>query len=133
MGTCKGICGYNLVYNFDVAFTIKNLVFVVHFLNAFWHGNETLCFLEWGMKLFLSLQPFTCHIVNKRVWKYVSTSVVIKIKTFHSCRTCVICVALVLYSCHTCIALALLVLHSCCIRVARVALVSLVSGIRFIN
>ena len=91
------------------------------------------CFLEWRMKLFLSLQSFTCHIVNIRVWKYVLTSAVIKIKTFHSCRTCVVCVALVLHSCHTCIALALLVLHSCCIRVARVALVSLVSGIRFIN
>ena len=26
---------------FDIAFAIKNLVFVVHFLKTFWHGNET--------------------------------------------------------------------------------------------
>ena len=26
---------------FDIAFAIKSLAFVVHFLNAFWDGNET--------------------------------------------------------------------------------------------
>ena len=29
------------VQSFDIAFSIKKFSFVVHFLNAFWHGNET--------------------------------------------------------------------------------------------
>ena len=41
-GTCKGICSYNLVYNFLMwLFPLKSLVFVVQFLNAFWHGKKT--------------------------------------------------------------------------------------------
>ena len=41
--TCKGICGYNLVYNFFVyLLPLKSSVFVVHFSNAFWHGKEAL-------------------------------------------------------------------------------------------
>ena len=40
-GTCKGICSYNLVYNFLIQLLpLKSSVFVVHFSNAFWHGNE---------------------------------------------------------------------------------------------
>ena len=39
--TCKGICSYYLVYNFLIQFlSLKSLVFVVHFLNAFWHRNK---------------------------------------------------------------------------------------------
>ena len=53
------------------------------------------------MKLFLSLWSFTCHIVNKRVRKYVFTRVVIKIKIFHLRRTRIVSAALVLHSCHT--------------------------------
>ena len=35
-GTCKGICGYSLVYNFFVYFLpLTSLLFVVHFPNAF--------------------------------------------------------------------------------------------------
>ena len=34
--TCKGICGYSLVYNFFEYFlTLKSSSFVVHFSNAF--------------------------------------------------------------------------------------------------
>ena len=41
--TCKGICGYNLVYNFFVYFLpLKSSLFVVHFSNAFQHGKEAL-------------------------------------------------------------------------------------------
>ena len=41
--TCKGICGYNLVYNFFVyLLPLKSSVFVVHFSNAFEHGKEAL-------------------------------------------------------------------------------------------
>ena len=94
------------------------------------------------MKLFLSLQFFTCHIVvNIRVWKYVFTRVVIKIKTFNSCRTRVTLVSFLQHSCRTSVALVLLVSHSCRTIVAfvlhlcciRVALVLLVSGTRVVN
>ena len=41
--TCKGICGYNLVYNFFVyLLPSKTSVFVVDFSNAFWYGKEAL-------------------------------------------------------------------------------------------
>ena len=39
--TCKGTCSYNLVYNFSIQLLpLKSLVFVVHFLIAFWHENK---------------------------------------------------------------------------------------------
>ena len=40
-GTWKSICSYNLVYNFLMQlFPLKSLIFVVHFLNALWHGKQ---------------------------------------------------------------------------------------------
>ena len=75
------------------------------------------------MKLFLSLQSFTCHIVNIRVRKYVFTRFVTKSKFF----TRVVRLALVSHSCHQCITRVALVSHSChqcLILVASVALVS---------
>ena len=40
--TCKGICGYNLAYNFFVYFLpLKSSVFM-DFSNAFGHGKEEL-------------------------------------------------------------------------------------------
>ena len=40
-GTCKGICSYNLVYNFLIKFLLlKSLVFVEDFLNAFCHRHK---------------------------------------------------------------------------------------------
>ena len=40
-GTCKGICRYSLVYRFLIQLLpLKSSVFVVHFPNAFWQGNE---------------------------------------------------------------------------------------------
>ena len=64
--------------------------------------------------------------------KYIFTSVVIKIKIFHSRRTRVVCVALVSHSCctrvdcvslvsHSCHTRVSLVSHSCCSRVALVS------------
>ena len=55
---------------------------------------------------------------------------------FHSCRTRVVCVALVLHSCHsylTRVRLVSLVLHWCHIRVAPVTLLSLLSGTRIVK
>ena len=40
-GTCNGICSYNLVHNFLInLLPLQSSVFVVHFSNAFWHGNK---------------------------------------------------------------------------------------------
>ena len=54
----------------------------------------------------------------------------------HSCRTSVTLVSLVSHLCYTCVASVALVLHSsrsCRTRLARVALVSLVSGTHIVN
>ena len=94
---------------------LKSLVFVVHFSMAFWHRNEPFPKGS-SQKLFLSLQFFTCRIVNMRVQKYVFTRAAIKIKPFHSCRTRVVRVALVSYSCRWClnrVSSVALVSHSC--------------------
>ena len=56
-----------------------------------------------------------------------------KSKCFHSCRTRVVCVALMSYFCRTCVAHVSLVLHSCRICLACVALVSLVPDTRVLN
>ena len=41
LGTCKGICSYNLVYNFLVQLLrLQSSVSVVDFSNAFWHENN---------------------------------------------------------------------------------------------
>ena len=40
-GARASTCSYNLVYNFLIyLLPLKSSVFVVHFSNAFWHGNE---------------------------------------------------------------------------------------------
>ena len=39
---CKGLLGYNSVYNiFVYLLPLKSSVFVVHFSSASWHGKET--------------------------------------------------------------------------------------------
>ena len=41
--TCKGICGYNLVYNIFVYFlSLISSLFAVHFPSAFKYGKEAL-------------------------------------------------------------------------------------------
>ena len=47
------------------------------------------------------------------MWKYVFTCVVIKVKTFHSCRVIAVRVALVSHFCRSCSTHVALVLHSC--------------------
>ena len=73
------------------------------------------------MKLFLSLQSFTCHIVNICFYqcRYQNQNFSL---VSHSCRSCSTRVSLVSHSC-----------RQCRTRVARVALVSLVSGTRVAN
>ena len=112
-GTCKGICSYNLIYNVLIQLLpLKSLVFVVHFLNAFWHGNEAFpkgsSQNEIVPLLVILHLPYT--IVNIEVWKYVVTRVVIKINFFRLCRTRVARVAL---GC-TCVIRVASVSHSYC-------------------
>ena len=120
--TCKGICSYNLVYNFLIQLlSLKSLLFVVHFLNAFWHENKTfpkgssqneiipplLVFhLPYSKYKVVKISFYSCHYQNQN-FSLVS----------HSCR-----------SCSTRVALVSLVSHSCCICVTCVLLVALVSG-----
>ena len=130
-GTCKGICSYNLVYNFLIQLLpLKSSVFVVHFSNAFWHGNKAFpkvssqnkivpllvifhlsCSKYRGVKICFYL----CHYQNQN-FSLVS----------HSCRSCsirAVHVSFVQHLCCTWVACVSLVSHSCrqCrIRVARV-------------
>ena len=111
---------YNLVYNFLIhLLLLKSSVFEVHFSNAFWHGKEAFPKRSTSNEIVPLLVIFHLRYSKYRVWKYVFTGVVIKIKTFHSCRTRV---ALVSHASHTRVA-----------RVPRVALVSPVSGARVVN
>ena len=55
-GTWQGICSYNLVYKFLIQLLpLQSPVFVMHFLTAFWRGNEAFPKVVLRMKLFLFL------------------------------------------------------------------------------
>ena len=101
---------------------LKISVFVMRFSNTFWHRNETFPKVVLRMKLFLSLQSFTCHLQYRVVFRF-SLVQLSKSKFVHSCRTCVVRVALVSYSCCSCSTRVALVSHSCCSCNIRVALV----------
>ena len=132
-------------------FPLKSLVFVVHFLNAFWHGNETfpkgssqyeivpllvVFHLPYSKYKGVKICFYSCRYQNQN-FSLVS----------HSCRLCITRVALVplvQHSCHTSVALVShscltrvslvsLVSQSCCIRAARVALGTLVTGTGVVN
>ena len=121
-GTCKGICSYNLIYNVLIQLLpLKSLVFVVHFLNAFWHGNETfpkgnsqneivpllvVFHLPYSKYNGVKICFYPCGYQNQN-FSLVS----------HSCRsgsTRVARVSLELYSCRQCRTRVARVRHSCC-------------------
>ena len=116
VGTYKGICSYKFLIQL---LPLKSSVFVVHFSNAFWHGNEAFPKFSSQNEIVPLLVIFHLPYSNYRGIKICFTRVVIKIKMFHSCHTRVVCVALLSHSCHSC---------STC-----VALVSLVSGTSVVN
>ena len=126
--TCKGICGYNLVYNFLIQLLpLKSSVFVVHFSNAFWHGKKifprvssqneivplvVIFHLPYSKYRGLKICFYSCRYQNQ----------VFSVK-LHSCRSCSNHVVLVSHSCRsflTRVALVSLLSHSCRIPVARV-------------
>ena len=131
-GTCKGICSYNLIYNVLIQLLpLKSLVFVVHFLNAFWHGNETFPKGSSQYEIVPLLVVFHLPYSKYKGVKICFYSCRYQNQSFslmsHSCRSCstrVVLVSFVQHSCRTCVALVLLVSHSCCTRVAFVLLVS---------
>ena len=132
---CKGICRYNLVYKFLIQLLpLKSSVFVVHFPNAFWHGNEAFPQVSSQNETVPLLVIFHLPYSKYRGVKICFYSCRYQNQNFslvsHSCRSCSIRVALVSFvqhSCHTCVALMSLVSHSCWQCSTRVAFVSLVS------
>ena len=118
-GMCKGIYSYNLVYNFLIQLLpLQCSVFVVHFSNAFWHGNEAFlkgdsspCNLSFAIQLIWGCE---------NMFSFVSLS---KSKFLqHSCCTRVVRIVLMSHSCCSCLTrvdLVLFVSHSYHIRVAR--------------
>ena len=127
-GTCKGICSYNLIYILIQFLPLKSLVFVVHFLNAFWHGNEAFPKGSFQNEIVPLLVVFLLlYSKHKGVIMcfyqcryFVFTSVVIKIRIFHSCRIRVALVSLLSHAGHTRVASVALVLHSCPLCLALV-------------
>ena len=135
-GTCKGICSQSLVCKFLIQLLpLKSSMFVVHFSNAFWHGNKVFP-KDSSQKEFVPLLvifqlPYSqyrgvklcfhfCHYQNQN-FSFV----------LHLCCTRVVHVALVSHSCCSCLTRVVLVsfvLHSCHTRIVYVALVSLVSS-----
>ena len=140
-GTCKDICSYNLVYYVLIQLLpLTSLVFVVHFLNAFWHGNET--FSKGSSQheivpLFIVFHlPYSKYTDVRRCFypcRYQNPNFSLMSHSCLSCSTRVAFMSFVQYSCRTCVALVLLVSLSYCICVTRVTLVSLVSGTRVVN
>ena len=118
------MCSYNLVYNFLLyLLPLKSSVFMVNFLNAFWHGNEAFPKGSSQNEITPFLLNFHLLCSKYRGAKICFYSCRYQIKIFHSCRTGVVHVALVSHSCCSCstrATLKSLASHSCCIRVARV-------------
>ena len=136
-GTCTGICSYNLVYNVLMQlFPLKSLVFVVHFLNAFWHGKETFPKSNSQNEIVALLIVFHLPYSKYKSVKICFYSCRYQNQNFHSCPTCFISVAVMLHLCRTRVARVSFVAHSCrqCrTRVAFMSLVLLLSGTCVVN
>ena len=104
----KGICSYNLVYNFLIyLLSLQDSVCVVPFSNAFWHGNKAfakgssqneivpLLIIFQYIKIIIIYSIYILYIHSI----YIFTLAVTKIKIFHSCHTRVTFVSLVFDTC----------------------------------
>ena len=109
-------CSCNLVYNFFIyLLPLKCSVFVVHFLNAFSHGNEAFTkdssYNEVVCLLVTFHLPYSkCRGV--KICSYQNQNYQIKI--FHSYRTRIALVSLVSHACRIPVARVACVWHSCC-------------------
>ena len=130
---------YNFItYNFLIwLLPLKSSVFLVHFSNAFWHGNEAFPKVSSQDEIVPLLVIFHLPQSNYRGVKICSYLCCQQNQNFslvsHSCRSCITPISLVSHSCRTRVARFSLVSHSCCIRVARIALVSPVPGTCVVN
>ena len=118
-GTCKGICSCNLVYNVLMQlFPLKSLVFVVHFLNAFWHGKETFPKSNSQNEIVPLLIVFHLPYSEQKVVKICFQSCCYQNQNFslvsHSCRSCSTHVVLLQQSCCLCRTCVTCVWYSCC-------------------
>ena len=123
-GTFTSICSFNIVYNFLIQlFPLKSLIFMVHFLNAFWHGKETFPKSSSQNEIVPLLIVIHLPYSKCKGLKICFYSCRYKIKIFHSCRTSVVLVALLSHSCRQCSTRVAVVSHSCRSCLTRVALV----------
>ena len=116
-------CSYSLVYNFLMyLLPLKSSVFVVHFSNAFWHGNEAFpkgssqnemvpLFIIFHLPYSnVKICFYSCHFQNKyfsllsHLCRLCSTRVAF---VSHSCLSCSTRVALMSYWCRACLVLVL--------------------------
>ena len=110
-GTRKGICSYSLVYNFLIQLLrLQGSVCLVHFSNAFWHGNDAFPKVS-SQNEIVPLLVILSHIANRQGVKMFSL-----LPLFSLLSKYFTCVALVSFMQHSC--------RSCCTRVALVSLVS---------
>ena len=92
-GTCKDICRYNLAHNFLIQLLLlKSLIFVVHFSNAFCHGNEA--FLKGSPQNEIVLLLTIFHLPHS---KYRGAKMCFYSCCYQNQNSCV-CVALMLHS-----------------------------------
>ena len=122
--TYKGICCYNLVYNFLIQLlSLKSSAFVVYFLNTFWHENEAFPKGSSKNEIVLLLVIFHLTYSKYKGVKICFQSFSYQNQNFslvlHSCRSCSTRVALVSLVSYR-VSFVSLVSHSCRIRVARV-------------
>ena len=104
-GTCKSISSYNLVYNFWIQLlSLKSSVFVVHFSNAFLHGNEAF------PKVSSQNEIIPLLVINHLPYsKYRSVKML-----FYTCRYQNQNFSLVSRQCRIRVARVVCVWHSCC-------------------
>ena len=135
VGTYKGICSYNLVYNFLIQLLpLKSSAFLVHFLNPFWHENEAfskgssqnemvpllvIFHLPYSKYKSVKICFYSCRYQNENFslvlhcCRLCSTRIALVSFVQHLCRFCVALMSLVSHSCLTCVASVAFVSHSC--------------------
>ena len=99
----QGICSYNAVYNVLIQILpLKSLAFVVHFLNAFWHGSEAFpkgsLQSEIVLLLVVFYLPYSKHKAVKICFYWCRYQNQNFSLVSHSCRSCSIRVALVSFA-----------------------------------
>ena len=120
--TCKGICSYNLVYKCLIQLLpLKSSVFVVHFSNAFQHGNKAFPKVSSYSKIVPLLVIFDLPYSKYRgvkicfyLCRYQNQNVLLVPHSCRSCSTRVTLVSFVSQSCRSYRTRVARVWHSCC-------------------